>query len=165
MATLYALNNVYMDLVAQLEEAQDEQTASEIMAKLDTASGEIDAKASVYAKIVQNKIGEAEMYKEEIKRLTGLKKAAENTADRLKAYLKGVMEATGKNEIQTDIGKWRLQLNPYSVEILDKDKIDKEWLIEQEPTIDKQGLLKHFKATGEIPEGVSFKQEMGLRFK
>jgi len=69
------------------------------------------------------------------------------------------------NEIQTGIGKWRLQLNPPSVTVLDESLVPAEFRIPQPDKIDKTGILKHFKSTGEILDGIEVSQATGIRFK
>lgn len=69
--------------------------------------------------------------------------------------------------IETPLGKVSIAKNPMSVEITDETKIPKEFIKEKiEYTIDKKGLLDHFKSTGELIDGVKFNDDKySLRIK
>ena len=75
------------------------------------------------------------------------------------------MQSVGTDEIATGIGKWKVQLNPWSCEVLDDAKVPERYRIPQPDKIDKRAMIADFKATGEIMEGVTFKQMAGLRFR
>ena len=164
MASLYQLTGDYVDLVARLEEATDEE-AGAILDELDLKSGEIVQKAEIYARIIKSKEAEAEAYRAEEKRLAQDRHAAERTVEVLKDRLLETMQTLDVDTIQTGIGKWRIQNNPWSAEITDESKVPEEYLIPQPPKVDRTALIKHFKETGEIVEGVSFTQKQGLRFR
>ena len=53
-------------------------------------------------------------------------------------------------DIQTGIGKWRVQMNPYSCQIIDEADVPAEFHIPQPDKIDKAAILRQFKATGEL---------------
>ena len=165
MKNLYELTAEYDELLAALDAAENEDEKNVYLEKLDELSGDIEHKAEAYAKIIKSKQAEAEAYKTEIVRLTANMRAAENVADRLKDRLLNAMTTSNITEIPTAIGKWRVQNNPWSAEIVDAEKVPIEWKIPQEPKIDRSGLVKHWKETGELVDGVQFLQRQGLRFK
>lgn len=165
MASLYELTGEYEDLIFRLEEAGSEEESAQILEALDALDERIEDRAEIYARIIRNKQSEAEGLKAEADRLTKRRQSAENTAEKLKARLLDTMTRLGKSEIATAIGKWKVQNNPWSVEVLDLSAIDPEWLIEQPPKVDRAAMLKHFKATGEVLSGVEFRQGVGLRFR
>ena len=164
MASLYQLTDEYMELAARLEEATDEE-AGAILEELDLKSGEIAQKAEIYARIIKNKEAEAEAYRAEEKRLAQDRHAAERAVEVLKDRLLASMQAMDIVQVQTGIGKWRIQNNPWSAEVTDESKIPEDYLIPQPPKVDKTALLKHFRETGEVFDGVEFTQKQGLRFK
>ena len=49
--------------------------------------------------------------------------------------------------------------------MLDINKVPQEWHIKCDDKIDKVGLIKHYKMTGELVDGCEFKQTEGIRFK
>ena len=165
MASLYELTNEFERMIAQSEEATTQEEVEAIYDRLDEIGGEIEGKGEIYARILKNKQAEAEAYKAEIARLTALKRASEMTVDRLKARMLDAMTVSGKMTIETAIGKWKVAKAPWSVTVTDLKKIDPEWLIPQEPAVDKAGMLRHFKETGEILDGVQFEQKDYVRFK
>lgn len=165
MSSLYQLTSEYEELIDALEDAQNEDEAAAVLAKLDELSGAIENKAEVYARIIKSKQAEAEALKAEADRLTGKRKCAENAADRLKTRLLTVMQETGRTEIPTAIGKWRIQANPLSCEITDESKLPRKYFIPQPDKIDKAAMLRDYKATGELIDGATFEQKQGLRFK
>jgi hypothetical protein len=108
---------------------------------------------------------EADGFDKEAKRLTAKKQAAENVAKRLKQAMLDAMKMANKTELPTSIGKWKVQSNPLSCEVLDINKVPQEWHIKCDDKIDKAGLINHYKMTGELVDGCEFKQTEGIRFK
>lgn len=59
-----------------------------------------------------------------------------------------------------------LHTNPPSVEIVDQDALDVNFLeIKQEIVVKKKEILTHFKETGEIPNGVNIIQKKRVKIK
>ena len=165
MSSLYQLTDEYTELVARLEEAETDEEAAKVMEELDLKSGEIAHKAEMYARIIKNKKSEIEGYRAEEKRLAQNRHAAEGAVEKLENRLLETMETLGLDTIQTSIGKWRIQSNPWSAEIVDESKVPQAYLIPQPPKVDKAGLIKAHRETGEVFEGVEFMQKAGLRFR
>lgn len=165
MASLYDLTTKWAALVDAYDMAEDADEQAEALAALVEAEGDIVDKAEAYARIMRNYQAAADGYKAEAQRLAKRQKAAENAVERMKGALLDVMQMTGQKEIATGIGKWKVQANPWSCEVLDEAKIPAQYRIPQPDKIDKRALLQDFKATGEIMDGVEFKQTMGLRFR
>ena len=108
---------------------------------------------------------EAKAFKAEVDRLTVRKQAAEHMVERLKKALLGGMVMCGMTEVNTSIGKWRVQVNPMGCDVTDPDKVPERFHIKQPDKIDKQAMIREHKATGEIFEGADFKQELSVRFR
>lgn len=164
MATLYELTSGYEELFGRFEEAETEEEQQSIWAEIEQLDSDVKAKADAYARIRQNKLAEAEMYKAEIARLQARKRSCENTADKLMNSIKDAMIATGIREIPTSIGKFRMQLNPLRCEIVDESKVPEEFK-SYEVKIDKRGILERHKATDEIIDGCEFVRDEGVRFR
>ena len=124
MASLYAMKQEYIDLLGQLEEAPED--AEQILGQIEALQEDIGDKAEAYARIIQGKEREAEMYDAEIRRLQLLKSRASGVADRLRGNLLGAMLSVDASEIRTSIGKWSLRTNPASVRVLDDRQIPPE---------------------------------------
>ena len=165
MASLYDISAGYASLIDAYDNAETDEEREGIIAMLATAEGEITEKAENYARVIRMKEEEAKAFKAEADRLTKRRQAAENMVARLKDALLGAMALTGTQEIKTSIGKWRLQMNPLSCDVVDIEKVPMQYHIKQEDKIDKKSLLADYKATGEIIDGVVFKQEQGIRFR
>lgn len=164
MASLYELSASYAALINMYDEAETEEKRETIVRMLLSGEEAIADKAEAYARIMRNKQAEAKALKAEADRLTAKRRAAEAVIERLKTALLNAMKLTNTDVIPTTIGKFRKQANPWSVEVIDVDKVPKKYHIAQPDKIDKNGLLDNFKATGEIVDGVEFKQEQGIRF-
>ena len=165
MASLYELSAGYASLIDAYDSADTDEEREDILAMLATAEGDIADKAEAYAKIIKIKEAEARGFKEEADRLTKRRQAAENMASRLKAAMLDAMKLTDAKEIATPIGKWRVQLNPPSCEVVNVDMVPKVYHIPQPDKVDKKAILDAFKQTGEIPSGVEIKREEGVRFR
>lgn len=163
--TLYELSEGYAQMMAMYEQAETEAERADLLDLLAGAEGDITEKAEAYARIMRNKQAEAEGFKAEADRLTAKRKAAEAVVERMKEAITTAMMLVGAQEIGTTIGKWRLQENPWSCEVLDVDAVPEEWHIKVEDKIDRAGLVKHFKMTGEMMPGVEFKRTTGARFR
>ena len=99
------------------------------------------------------------------KRLVAKAKAGENLIDRLKNAMLDTMRMTDTPVIQTSIGKWRLQANPYKCVVTDWTKLPQEFREPQPDKVDIKGIIAHYKATGEVFDGCEVKQEVGVRFQ
>ena len=165
MASLYELSAEYAGFLDAYANAQNEDEAAEILQSLVDIHGELEEKAENYVKIIKNVHSDVDGYKAEAKRLTKKATVGENLIERLKNAMLEAMKMTDTQTIQTSIGKRALQMNPMRCDVTDPDKIPQEWHIKVEDKIDKAGLIKHYKMTGELIEGCEFKQEQGIRFK
>jgi hypothetical protein len=165
MATLYELTDDYLSALYAIDYAETPEEQEAAWAQLEAIEGGITDKAEAYAKIVRNKLAEAEAFKAEKDRLARCQKAAESVAEGLKRRLLDNMLRLQINEIRTGIGKWRIQLNPPGCEVTDPDAVPAEYRIPQPDAIDKKAILKHYRETGELLGGVEITQTEGIRFR
>ena len=164
MASLYDIGARYAALLDRMESAEGDE-ALDALDELAMMDDELEVKAENYIRIIKDKEAEADGFKKEADRLTAKRQAAENVAKRLKQAMLDAMKLAGKVELPTSIGKWKVQANPLSCEVLDINKVPQEWHIKCDDKIDKVGLIKHYKMTGELVDGCEFKQTEGIRFK
>lgn len=165
MANLYELTTEYAALLAEYDMAEDDARRAEVLIMIDQVQDDIGDKAEAYARIMKNLQADADAYEAEAKRMAAKAKAAKNAVEGLKMRLLDAMRQFDATEIKTSIGKWRIQNNPWSCEITDADRVPAEYHIPQPDKIDRIALLKHFKDTGEMLDGVEYVQTAGLRFR
>ena len=162
MATLYELTGELLALQDMMGDPDvDEQTLSDTMGAIDM---EFSDKADGYAMVDRNLAATEEGLKKEIDRLNARKKAIENNRKRLKDSLEQAMRAVGKTKFKTDLFSFGIQKNPASVNILDESKIPSEYLIAQEPKIDKKGIIAFVKEHGNT-EYAELTQSESLRIR
>lgn len=162
--TLYELTADFIEGLNAYDAAETDEERADIANWLVGVKCDLDAKADAYARIIKNKQAEAKALKDEADRLTKKRKAAESLVERLKAALLGAMQETGIEQIGTSIGKWSLQYNPVSCEVINAEMVPARFVIPQPDKIDRASLIKEYNRTGEIIDGVEFHKEKGIRF-
>lgn len=163
--TLYELTADFIEWLNAYDAAETDEERADIANWLVGIKGDLDAKADAYARIIKNKQAEAKALKDEADRLTAKRKAAESLVERLKAAMLGAMQETGIEQIGTSIGKWILQYNPVSCEVINAEMVPARFVIPQPDKIDRAALIKEYNRTGEIIDGVEFHKEKGIRFR
>ena len=103
-------------------------------------------------------------FKSEEKRLSERRKTLENRKESIKEYLYTEMNKINQKKVDLGLFKLNIQNNPASVNILDEKLIDKKYLIEQEPKIDKKAILNDLKNNIEVT-GCKIHQGESLRIK
>lgn len=165
MGKLYELTEAYVDLLAMLEDCTTDAERDSIFEEINALDGAIADKGEAYARMMRNAQADADAYEKEIKRLQAKKKAADNMIERLKNNIIFAMGIAGATELNTSIGKWRIQQNPPSVKILDPEEVPEEFALPQPPKISNALILAHWKETGEIPDGCDIVRNDGVRFR
>ena len=164
MSKLYELTEAYAEIVARLEDCESDAERAQLLEALDAIGSDISEKGEAYARIMRNAQAEADACEKEIKRLSAMKKARENTVERLKSHMLFALGVAGASELRTSIGKWRIQANPPKVQILDETEVPEEFFVEQPPNIMNSLIMAHWKETGEIPDGCDIVRAEGVRF-
>ena len=165
MPSLYALTEIYTELLGLLDECQTPEESSGIIEQIAQVNESIGDKAEAYARIIQSKQREADRYNAEIERMQARKTPAESLIARLMAQLLTAMEEAGASKISTTIGAWSVRKNPESVAVIDAALIPAEFLEPQPAKIDKRAMLKAHRETGEIFPGVEFVQTARVEFR
>lgn len=163
--TLYELSTQYAELLAAYDSAETDEEREVAMATLMDLDDAIADKGAAYARIMRNAQADADALAVEIKRLQSIKKAKDGLVSRMKDNLLQAMTMAGVKELATDIGKWRIQKNPFSVVIKDVSLLPQQYLIPVDPDIDKRAMLADFKETGELIAGAEFVQTDSIRFR
>ena len=159
--TLYELTNDWLQLMTLLEEGADEDVINDTLEGLDY---EIEQKADGYARVIRNMEADIAGLKTEIDRMTDRKKVLENNITRMKNNLQAAMELTGKTKFKTDLFSFGIQKNVPSVVILDGTKIPNQYLIAQEPKIDKRAIIADLK-DGMVCDWAELSQTKSLRIR
>ena len=103
----------------------------------------------------------------EEERLHNNRKDCEKKLEYFKEYVKNCMFEMKLQKIETPLGEMKIAKNPISVEITDATKIPMEyWKEKVDVSLDKKGLIDHYKTTGELIDGVKFNDSnYSLRIK
>lgn len=131
---------------------------------LDSIEEAIEVKAENIAKWIRNLEADKKAFEEEEKRFKEKKQAADNRIKSLKLYLEDNMRLTGKTKFKAGFFSFAIQNNPPSVEVFDEALIPEQFLIEQQPKIDRAGIKELLKQGKEVP-GATLKQTEGLRIR
>lgn len=161
MATLRELTSDWQNLLELAEDPEvDEEVLNDTLSAID---GEIEVKAEGYAMVLQELQNDAEALKYEEKRLAGRRIVIENNIKRMKDALQEAMEVTGKTKFKTALFSFNIQNNPTSVVIDNTADVPEQFLIPQEPKIDKKAIKDLLKET-EV-SWAHLEQTQGLRIR
>lgn len=165
MATIYELTDQFRFLY---EMAEDPETDQELLEEtLEALEGELEYKADGYAKVMRQLEADAANLKLEEKRLAARRTACENNMKRMKQALQYAMEAAGKPKFKTDLFSFGIQKNPAAV-VMDVNYIEdvpEEYLIPQEPKIDRTKLKEDLKAGKDLSGIAHLEQSESLRIR
>jgi len=160
--TLFEMTEQYRAL---LEMAEDSDMDPEIIAfHLEELDGEIEEKADNIACIIAELSGDIETIQKEEARLAERRKSIKSNIDRIKTYLENAMRATGKVKFKTALHNYGIQKNPQSVSLIDGMPVPFEYLIPQEPKVDRRMILADLKAGKELDFAV-LSQTESLRIR
>ena len=159
---LYDLTQQYQQLKDLIDEHEADSPA--LIDTLEAVDEAIEDKLENIAKLIRTLEAESEAFKKEELRFQAKRKVRENNTKRLKAYAQEALEATGRTKIEGGTFTFRLQKNPPSVFIRDDKLIPAHYLIEQQPAIDKKGILEDLKNEIHV-DGAELKQGRSLRIQ
>ena len=151
MNTLYDIKNRFIELMNN-----DELTEEEVNELGQVLATELQNKSANIIAYDRNINSWIDSLKNEIDRLTTMKKALEEKHEKFKGYVKSNMEQLGLKKIDTELGSLSITKNPVSVEIISENDVPSEFKQEIVTTkIDKRAIAQWFKDTGEVPQGCS----------
>jgi len=161
--TLYELTDNFKNL---LNLAEDPDVDPEVIADtMEAINGELEEKAEGYAMVMRQLTADADAIQTEIDRLTARKKVINTNVDRMKAALFNSMKTTGKVKFKTRLFSFGIRKNPASVVIDDPAAVPSEFLVPQEPKIDKKGIKSMLQAMGAPSEWAHLEQSESLSIK
>ena len=160
---LYELTGEYLSLMAM---ADDPDIDPEVLADtLEAVEGEFEAKFDLYVKIIRQLEYSVAAQRAESKIMDKKAVAGDKKIDRIKMLMRDAMTRTGKVKFRTDMFSYWMQNTPERVVLDDVKKIPKEYLIEQDPKIDRMKIKEDIKA-GKNLEGVAhLEQDKIVRFR
>jgi Siphovirus Gp157 len=164
LVPLYQLSEEFNALVGLLE--APDQDAEAIDAELDRVAADIKAKGYGIAVVIHAIENKAAMLKIEEQRLYAKRKAAENAAERMRAYTLAQLKSIGIDRL--DYGTFTLSVrqNPAHVDILNEPVLARVEAYETMPEVppefvrlitlykvDKRAIAAAVKASGEVVPG------------
>ncbi|MDE3023729.1 MAG: siphovirus Gp157 family protein [Pseudomonadota bacterium] len=141
MITLYEISTNFLDAMNFLSDPDNEIDNQTIADTMESLTGEFTDKALNVARYIASIEAEAQAIKEVEKRQEQRRKSLENSAIRLREYLKSQMVATGNDKIKSSDIALSLAKLPPSVQIEDEALIpSKYWRVVESKSIDKTAI-------------------------
>lgn len=162
MSSIYELNKDYAELSAMLEVAETEEEIQAIQDTLEMIDCSIEEKLENTAMYMVNVESDIQGLKNEIDRLTKIKKAKENAVERLKNNVEYAMKQKGIEKLEVGTFKCGYRKSE-SVEIINLDIIPADFT-KVEIKADKTAIKKAIKA-GETVEGAEIKVNQNFYIK
>jgi DNA mismatch repair ATPase MutS len=157
---LYELTDSYLRLM-ELAEDTDQQVFADTLQSIQEV---IEDKAENIAKLVKNLSADIDALKSEEKRLADRRKVLENKVDWLKQYLKEQMEVAGIDKVKRPTLNVSIQNNPPKIKVINEGIIPSQYMIQQDPKLDKKAMLADLKNGVDIP-GVELEKTKGVRIR
>lgn len=163
LPTLFDLDDRAYELLTGFENA-DAATEADTEAHLALVDQMIVEKTESYVSVIRSLEKMAEARKGEADRLRDRAKTAEAQADWLKARLLVHMQTTNRPRIETARFTLAIRQNPPSVNVLDAAAVPSDYQRTKiDISVDKRAILEHFKATGELVDGIEITRGESLR--
>ena len=148
MASLYEIAWMCRQVLEMEPESEDEFGA--MMTALDELQGELTEKADNIVRYIRNLSAEADALKAEETALYKKRKAVENKAERLKAYLAAQMTLCGLKELKAGLFKLRFQPTTPAISIIDESAVPEKFH-RVKVEIDKLAIRDALKNGEEVP--------------
>ena len=162
--SLYNITNGFITLFEKAE--NEELTQEEIEQQGNELALALKNKSTSIIGYVRNLDLTSEALKNEIDRLTTMKKAVDNKNTKFKEYVKENMEKLNLQKIDTELGSLTIAKNPVSVEVYDENMIIDEYKKEKVTvTIDKTAIKNAIKKGKEVQGARLVEDKTSLRIK
>lgn len=162
--SLYNITNGFITLFEKAE--NEELTQEEIEQQGNELALALKNKSTSIIGYVRNLDLTSEALKNEIDRLTTMKKAVDNKNTKFKEYVKENMEKLNLQKIDTELGSLTIAKNPVSVEVYDENMIIDEYKKEKVTvTIDKTAIKNAIKEGKEVQGARLIEDKTSLRIK
>lgn len=162
--SLYNITNSFITLFEKAE--QGELTKEEIEEQGKDLAISLKNKSTSIIGYIRNLDLTSEAIKNEIDRLTTMKKAIDNKNIKFKEYVKQNMEELELQKIDTELGTLSVTKNPASVEVYDENMISDEYKEEKlTVSIDKTAIKNAIKNGKEVQGARLIEDKTSLRIK
>jgi hypothetical protein len=162
--SLYNITNSFITLFEKAENG--ELTEEEIQEQGNDLALALKNKSTSIIGYVRNSELMSEAIKNEIDRLTAMKKAVDNRIDKFKEYVKENMQHLEVEKIETELGTLSIGKNPASVEIYDETLIADEYKKEKVTvSIDKTAIKNAIKNGKNVQGARLIEDKTSLRIK
>lgn len=162
--SLYNITNSFITLFEKAE--QGELTKEEIEEQGKDLAISLKNKSTSIIGYIRNLDLTSEAIKNEIDRLTTIKKAVDNKNIKFKEYVKQNMEELELQKIDTELGTLSVTKNPASVEVYDENMISDEYKKEKlTVSIDKTAIKNAIKNGKEVQGARLIEDKTSLRIK
>ena len=149
MSTLFKLDDEYLQIANEIELNEGELTP-ELEQKFDELCDKLIQKETAYLHVYENFNAQIELGKKIVERISKRIKSFENQQARLKNRLLAHMIDTGREVIETEIGKIRLQESEKVID-MDLEKYPTQYIkIIETRKVDKTQLKKDAKSDPEL---------------
>lgn len=162
---LYETRNAMIEsLDIFLESGQDDMDQEMYHDSMEYLKSELESKSSNIIRYIFNINSDVSGIKEELDRLTKLKKSKESKMKNLKEYLVTTMESLNKSKIETDLGVYGLRRSS-KVDIFNADLIPDGYIREKrEVSFDKKSIGSDLKS-GKLIEGARIVENYSLQLR
>lgn len=155
------LYNIKKELETAINESIDFETGEILDSeRLDRLNMVLNEKRENIALYIKNLVADSRAIDDEIKNLTARKKSMNNKVDWLKSYLANDLQGN-KFETPKVVVSFR---KSKAIDIAPNANIPDDYLIPQEPKVDKTGLKKAVQS-GEVIAGVSIVEKQNISIK
>ena len=162
--SLYNITNSFITLFEKAE--NEELTQEEIQEQGNELALALRNKSTSIIGYVRNLDLTSEAIKNEIDRLTIMKKAIDNKNTKFKEYVKENMEKLDLQKIDTELGTLSIAKNPASVEIFDETLIADEYKKEKVTvSIDKTSIKNALKEGKNVQGARLVEDKTSLRIR
>jgi hypothetical protein len=162
METLYHVTGDYQRLLEQ--DVETEEDSSAFLALLDEIQDRLAVKAEGCAKAIKICERQAEACRAEAKRLTEAARHLESKAGRILEYVEYNMSLTSLKDLQAGVFRFKVALNPPSLDVYDLSQIPAGYDLEAERKIDTTRIKADLKSGKEVP-GARLMQKERLALK
>ena len=162
MATIYELTGDWLRLYEMADDPDLDPTV--FFDTMEGIEGEMTDKAESCARLITQLKSDIAGLASEIDRLTARKKSLSNRVEAIKKAIRGMMEATGKEKLDTEHFKFSIRKNPPSLcyDVTDINLIPEQYHIKVPDMIDADAIKSALKA-GEHFEFAHLEQGKSLR--
>lgn len=158
MSKLYELATAYQDL--------SELDPDAFSIAIEAIEEQAEVKVETLIKVMRELEAEAKMFDDEAERLKTAGSVHKNKAERIKTYIKQVMEVMHKDKFKGVLFTVSLHDSPPACAIEDKQLIPEEYLkTTLVIDIDKKGIIENWKKTGAQVPGAVVGQSKHIRIK